>query len=168
MRSHVRKACRLATIVALGAGLLLFPEAGAAQSNRGRYPNNQGGGLHGLNFEEITRVINDCERRTNSFKRTLDKALARDNVRAGQGREDQLNRNAQRLEDAMDRVGDSWNKDRSYDKTRSNVRAAVGFANDINNAMRTWNMGDNAERDWAAVRAQLNILAAKFNTPQVR
>jgi hypothetical protein len=168
MQSPIRKACRLAALGALGVSLLLLPEAGSAQPRRDRISNDRGGGLHGLNFEEITRVINDCERRTNSFKRTLDKALARENVRAGQGREDQLNRNAQRLEDAMDRVGDSWNKDKSYDRTRSNVRAAVGFANDINNAMRSWNMGDNAERDWAAVRGQLNILAAKFNTPRVR
>ncbi len=40
---------------------------------------------------ETTHIINDCERRTNSFKKTLDHALARDNVRAGQGRENQLN-----------------------------------------------------------------------------
>ena len=34
-------------------------------------------------IDETTRIINDCERRTNSFKKTLDRALGRDNVRAG-------------------------------------------------------------------------------------
>jgi hypothetical protein len=124
--------------------------------------------LRGLNYNEITRIINDCESRTNRFKRTLDKALARENVRAGQAREDQLNRNAQRLEDALDRVGDSWNKDRSYDRTRSNIRQAVAYATDINSAMRRWDMGSDAEREWGAVRIQLDILAAKFGTPKIR
>ena len=53
------------------------------------------GGSASIN--ETTKIINDCERRTNAFKKTLDRALGRDNVRAGQGREDQLNRNAERL-----------------------------------------------------------------------
>ena len=116
---------------------------------------------------ETTQIINDCERRTNSFKKTLDRALARDNVRAGEGRENQLNQNAERLENQMDKVGDSWNKDHSLDRTRDHVRAAIALANDINVAMRNWNMGGDAENQWAAVRAELNRLAQKFNLPKV-
>ena len=118
--------------------------------------------------DETTRIINDCERRTNDFKKTLDRALGRENVRAGQAREDQLNRNAERLENQLDRVGDSWNKDHSLDKTREHVRAAIALANDINVSMRSWNMGGDAENQWAAVRGELNRLAQKFNLPRVR
>src|SRR5215813_12955723 len=119
-------------------------------------------------INETTQIINDCERRTNTFKKTLDRALARDNVRAGQGREDQLNRNAEALENQLDKVGDSWNKDHSLDRTRDHVRAAIALANDINVAMRNWNMGGDAENQWAAVRTELNRLAQKFNLPRVR
>ena len=118
--------------------------------------------------DETTRIINDCERRTNTFKKTLDKALARNNVRAGQGRENQLNRDASNLENALDKVGDSWNRDHSLDKTRASVRAAIGFANDISVSMRSWNMGGDAESEWAALRAELNRLAQTFNLPRVR
>lgn len=152
--------------LSLSCSLLLGLTALAPAQGRRSYGDRDG--LRGLNFDEITRIINDCERRTNGFKRTLDKALARDNVRAGQLREDQLNRNAQRLEDALDRVGDSWNKDRSYDRTRSNIRQAVAYATDINSAMRRWNMGSDAEREWGAVRIQLDLLAAKFGTQKTR
>ena len=119
-------------------------------------------------INETAQIINDCERRTNKFKKTLDRALGRDNVRAGQGREDQLNRNAERLENQLDKVGESWNRDHSLDKTRDHVRGAIALANDINVAMRSWNMGGDAENEWAAVRAELNRLAQKFNLPRVR
>ena len=124
------------------------------------------GGSASIN--ETTKIINDYEQRTNNFKKTLDRALGWDNVRAGQGREDQLNRNAERLENQMDKVGDSWNKDHSLDGTRDHVRGAIALANDINIAMRNWNMGGDAENEWAAVRAELNRLAQKFNLPGVR
>src|SRR5262245_38607259 len=138
---------------------LAFTLVVSAQIRRG----NVGGKV-----DETTRIINDCEQRTNSFKKTLDRALGRDNVRAGQGREDQLNRNASNLENALDKVGDSWNRDHNMDKTRGYVRTAIGFANDINVAMRNWNMGGDAESEWSAVRAELNRLAQTFNLPRVR
>lgn len=129
---------------------------------RGR---NVGGGAK---IDETTRIINDCERRTNDFKKTLDRALAHGNVRAGQGREDQLNREASQLENAMDKVGDSWNKDHNMNKTRNYVTAAIAVANDINVSMRTWNMGGDAEQQWAAVRGELNQLARNFGVREVK
>jgi hypothetical protein len=68
----------------------------------------------------------------------------------------------------MDKVGDSWNKDHSLDRTRDHVRAAIALANDINVAMRNWNMGGDAETQWAAARAELNRLAQKFGLPRIR
>jgi hypothetical protein len=134
---------------------LMIPASAQVRAGRG-------GGV-----DETTRIINDCERRTNTFKKTLDRALGRDNVRAGQAREDQLNRNAERLENQLDKVGDSWNKDHSLDKTREHVRAAIALAQDINVSMRSWNMGGDAESEWAAVRGELNRLAQKFGLPRI-
>lgn len=122
----------------------------------------------GANIQQTTNIINDCEKRTNKFRKTLDKALAKDNVRAGQGRENQLNNDASKLENQLDKVGDSWNKNHSIDQTRQHVAIAVGFANDINKAMRTWKMGGDAESEWAALRAELNRLASTFGTPGIR
>ena len=119
----------------------------------------------GASVNETTQIINDCERRTNTFKKTLDRALGRENVRAGQGREDQLTRNASRVEDQLDKVGDSWNKDHSLDRTRDHVRAAIALANDINVAMRSWNMGGDAESQWSAVRAESESSGSKIRTP---
>ncbi len=124
--------------------------------------------LSANSIQQTTNVINDCEKRSNKFKKTLDKALGHDNVRAGQGREDQLNNDADRLENAMDKVGDSWNKDHSIQKTRAYVTAAIANGNDINRAMRTWKMGGDAETEWAALRNELNNLARTFGVPGIR
>jgi hypothetical protein len=128
----------------------------------------RGGGGGGARVEETTKIINECERKTNGFKKTLDRALARDNVRAGQGREDQLNANASRLENQFDKIGDSWNKDHDMNKTRSHVQAALVLGSDINKAMRNWNMGGDAESEWNALRAGLNRLATNFGLPHIR
>jgi hypothetical protein len=115
------------------------------------------------NIQQTTDIINDCERRTNKFKKTLDRALARENVRAGDAREEHLNRTAKRLENQLDKVGDAWNRDHDIERTRDHVRAAVALSGDIDNAMRRWNMGRDAESEWAVLRSQLNHLANTFN-----
>lgn len=122
----------------------------------------------GGKVDETTRIINDCENRTDRFKKTLDKALGRDNVRLGQGREDQLNREASQLEQAMNKVGDSWNRDHNMQKTRGFVSAAITVSQDLNRAMHNVNMGGDAESEWAAVRTELNRLAQNFGLPQIR
>ena len=121
----------------------------------------------GGKINETTQIINDCERRTNQFRRTLDKALARDNVRAGQGREDQLNREAGQLHDAMARTGDTWNRDHDLNRARNNVTAAIVIARDIDKSMRNWSMGGDAESQWAAVRTELNRLALNLGLPKI-
>jgi len=113
--------------LAIAAALLcVMTPATWAQVNRNKP-------VGGANVQQTTDVINDCERRSNKFKKTPDKALGYDNVRAGQGREDQLNNDAKRLEEQMDKVGDFWNKDHSIDKTRNHVSAAIVKPPDYDN-----------------------------------
>jgi hypothetical protein len=78
-----------------------------------------------------------------------------------------LNRDADRLEEAMNRVGDSWNRDHNVQKTRQFVSAAIAVARDINKTMINWHLDSNAEQEWAAVRAELNRLAQTFGLPKV-
>jgi hypothetical protein len=118
-------------------------------------------------IDETTQIINDGQRRASSFKKTLDHALARDNVRAGQERENQLNNDARNLSSQMDKVGDSWNRDHDMNKTRVHVRNALALGTDISKAMRNWNMGGDAESQWAALHTELNRLAQTFGLPRI-
>jgi|SRR5271163_5191147 len=122
----------------------------------------------GAGVQQTTNIINDCVKRSNSFKKTFDHALAQPNVRAGNQREQDLNQSAANLASQMDKVGDSWNRDHSLDKAGIHVTGAISQANNVNRAMRTWRMGSDCESQWAALRSELNRLAATFNVPGVR
>jgi len=121
----------------------------------------------GWQFEETTRLINDCERRTNDFRGTLRRAINQSPLDHSR-REDQLNRDADRLENALDHVGDSWNRDHDSGKTRRFVAEAIGVSTDINRTMLKWHLNPQAEREWDAVRAELNQLAATFGLRPIR
>ena len=118
-------------------------------------------------FEETTHIINDCERRTNDFKGILRHALDESRLDHS-GREKQLNRDAERLEDVMDHVGDSWNRDHNPAETRRFVAEAIAVSKDINKTMIKWHLNPEAEREWDAVRAELNRLAETFGLQKIR
>ncbi|MBI4889035.1 MAG: hypothetical protein HY821_00330 [Acidobacteria bacterium] len=123
-------------------------------------------GLGSRNIQQTTDVINDCERRTGAFQRKMRRALNRSGLNRT-AREDQLNRDTDRLESAMDKVGDSWNRDHDVHKTRQFVSGAIAVARDINKTMVNWHLDSDAEQEWVAVRGELNRLAQTFGLPKV-
>ncbi len=131
----------------------------AAQSSRYR-PQS-------ASIESITRTINDCENRTDDFRKTLKRAL-RNSPLDGSSREGRLNRQADRLENAMDRTGDSWNRDKDISKTKRQVQDALSAARDINSTMRNWPSYSEVEREWGIVKIQLNHLARAFRLSEIR
>jgi hypothetical protein len=118
-------------------------------------------------FDETTRIINDCEKRTDAFKVILRQAL-NESPLDHSGREKQLNRDADRLENAMDHVGDSWNRDHNPGKTRRYAAEAIAVSRDINKTMIKWHLNPEAEKEWDAVRSELNRLAETFGLQQIR
>lgn len=122
----------------------------------------------GADVPQTTNTINDCVKRSNSFKKTFDKALAEPNVRAGKQNEADLNQSAANLASQMDKVGDSWNKGHNMSATRSYVSGAVSQANNVSRAMNMWHMGNDCESQWAALRGELNRLASTFGVAGVR
>lgn len=118
-------------------------------------------------YRDVTRIINDCEDRTDDFRKSLRRALNHsplDNTR----REQVLRARADQLERALDRTGDSWNRDRDPERTRYYVREALDAGREINAAMRYWRLHPEVERDWAAIRAQLNALGRAFRVGELR
>jgi hypothetical protein len=111
----------------------------------------------------ITATINDCERQTNGFVGSLRTALNRANVRYE--RKEDLLRSARNLEDAMDKVGDSWNRDNNPERAGEYVRSAIGAAREINGIMVRRRLNRDTEQRWNQVRRELNLLARAFNVP---
>jgi hypothetical protein len=110
--------------------------------------------------DQTTKVINDCEKRTNSFKRKV-RLKAR-------GDAPNLQRDADNLEEAMNKVGDSWNKDHDLQKTRAYVTAAIASSQTLNRFMISYRGDPDLSNDWAAVKTEINALAVQFSLPTIR
>ena len=145
------KSLLVAGVLLLGA---IFPGVAPAQPryNRGR---------------DIARVIADCEERTNQLRMSFRYARDRNGYRDSM-REEELNRHADRLERVMNRVRESWNRERNPDRTRSFVSDALATSEDINRAFMRGRLHPQIERQWFAVRAELNRLADFFDLPRIR
>ena len=143
------------------AVVLLLPGFLAAQ--RGYPPR---GGRDGRNGN-ISRVVADCEERTNQFRVSLRAALDRSALN-GTHREDQLNVDAERLVRAMDRVREAWNREHDPPKTRHFVDDAIAAGRDINRTMVARRLNPDVQRQWDAVRSELNRLAEAFELPRIR
>lgn len=90
-------------------------------------------------------------------------ALSQTNVRCD--RKENLVRSARNLEDAMDKVGDSWNRDDKPERAGEYVRSAIAAAREINGIIVRRQLNRVAEQRWNQVRPELNLLAKAFNTP---
>ena len=116
---------------------------------------------------DIARVIADCEERTNQFRRSFRYALDRSAYRDSM-REDELNRHADRLERAMNRVRESWNRERNPARTRRFVSEALSTSQDINRTILRGRLHPEIQKQWFAVRSELNRLAEVFDLPGIR
>ena len=134
----------------LAAAFLMLPAWTAAQVRRPA----------GARADQTTKVINDCEKRTNSFKRKV-RLKAR-------GDAPNLQRDADNLEEAMNKVGDSWNRDHDLQKTRGFVTAAITVSQTLNRFMSTYRGDPDLTNEWAAVRTELIVLAQTFALPAIR
>ena len=134
---------------------LLLPVVAKAQS-RGRNSRDD-------RSERIDRVVRDCEQRTNEFLRAVESAWGRE-----RHNNDELDRNAAKLERALNRVRDSWNRDHNYGRTRGNIGAALNAGRDINRTLAHHRLNQRVLREWGAIRTELDNLAQVFEMPRIR
>lgn len=115
--------------------------------------------------EAVEAIIRDCETRTDAFVRAFDRALDRSGLN-GTNREDELNQSARRLEWAMDELRSEFNRQRDWLDAKDAARKALDAGRDINGTMRNRRIA-GVEREWAAIRSELNRLAKVFNLPGI-
>jgi hypothetical protein len=140
---------------------LLFTGAAAAQSRRVPPPRGPGD-----RTQSISRVVADCEERTNIFQRSFRRALEHKGYR-GSMRQADLNRHADSLEHAMNQVRESWNRERDPGKTRHLVSRAIDVSQSINQVMNRNRFHPDLHSQWSAVRIDLNRLAEAFGLPRL-
>ena len=158
----------IATILAA----LVLPLGLNAQGNRGDRDRHESGGRDDRRDQDERRgrvagIIADCEQRTNEFTVALKRNLDRSPL-DGTRREDRLNQNASKLEHAMNRLRDSWNADRDFERSRRHLRVALSAGQDIHRTMSKHQLRGHVQREWDVVRNELNRLAEVFKEPKIR
>lgn len=119
-----------------------------------------------LSRAQIDRLIRNVEERVDRFVLQFDRSL--DNSRLNNtNREDNLNRRARDLEAATDDLRREFDRNDSRRENSAEVRNCLNIASDINVAMRNRNLNAATERNWAAVRTELNALARAYDLPQI-
>jgi hypothetical protein len=116
---------------------------------------------------QISGVVRDCDQRATEFRSALARALDRSRL-DGTRSEDRLNEHAKRLDVAISRLRESWNREREPEKSREHVREAVAAAREINWAIQTHQLRGRIQHEWDVLRAELNRLAEAFHEPQIR
>lgn len=119
-----------------------------------------------LSRAQIDRLIKNVEERVDRFVVQFDYALDNSRLNNTQ-REDNLNQRARDLEAATDELRREFDRNDSKRENSAEVRKCLNIASDINVAMKNRRLNAASERNWAAVRNELNALARAYNLPPI-
>ena len=115
---------------------------------------------------DVERFIKDVERSSQDFQRAFDAWLDRSRL-DGRPQEDIFNRQVQELTSALSNLRSNFNSRNDWWPARRDMQRVLNAANDVNNIMGNRGARGGLNRQWNALRANLNTLANAFNLPQV-
>lgn len=119
------------------------------------------------NKAEVDRVIERVEDRSDAFVKLVDRSLDRSRL-DGSRTEDNLNRQVKQLEKALDELRREFDRRQAWVETKSQVQAVVNQADEINAWIRRSRTTPDIERQWAALRRDINTLADVYNIRRLR
>jgi len=140
----------------VGLGLFTLPAAADAQATlryQTRYSKTQ-----------VSQIISKLEASSNRFRADFDNAMDRSNLN-GTNEEDRFNGMVKDYENALNRLRRDFDRTNSWWDARNNVQYAIQRAEPVNNMMNSIAFRRNLERQWTAMRNDLNTLADTFDLP---
>jgi hypothetical protein len=115
---------------------------------------------------DVERFIRDVEQSSQDFQRAFDAWLDRSRL-DGRPQEDTYNRQVQNLTSSLSTLRSNFNRRNDWWLARSDMQRVLSAANDVNSIMSNRGLRGGLNRQWSALRANLNTLANAFNLPQV-
>lgn len=115
---------------------------------------------------DVSEIIRRVEESSNQFRRDVDRDLDRSRL-DGSRREDRINDEVRRFEDALDRLRREFDRNDSWWESRSHVQVALDAARPVATRLRNNRFSSNVENQWRNLRRDLNKLAFVYNLPQV-
>jgi len=146
---------RLAFLIALVV-LISSPAFGQSRPRGRQY--NKG---------EIERIIKRLEQNTDAFKKAVDRQLDH-SVLDGTRQEDRINDRVSDLERATDRLRNRFDRSDDWSDTRADVENVILEARNIHGLFGRVRAYSRVSSNWAAVRSDINTLAALYRLRGVR
>ncbi len=113
---------------------------------------------------QVSGIIAKLENSSDKFRRDFDKAM--DNSRYnGTSAEDQYNANVRDFENALDELRRDFNRTNSWWETRNEVSDVVRQGQNVNTMMNSISFRRTLERQWNAMRNDVNTLADTYDLP---
>jgi hypothetical protein len=112
-----------------------------------------------LSDKEIERILHRIENQSGKFRGSLDSALDRSRLN-DTDREDNINSFIKEFDQEVKRLHDRFDDRKSV---AADVQSVLDHAARIDNFMRRRGLGERAEREWSALRANLDQLAEAYS-----
>ncbi|MFY9222566.1 MAG: hypothetical protein WAQ98_07850 [Blastocatellia bacterium] len=158
-------------IIAILLITTLLPTESLAQRGRGR-GNDKDDRNDYRRYEQryakrdVSEIIRRVEESSNQFRKDVDRDLDRSRL-DGSRREDRINDEVKRFEDALDRLRREFDRNDSWWESRNNVQVALDAARPVATRLKNNRFSSNVENQWRNLRRDLNKLAFVYNLPQV-
>lgn len=125
-------------------------------------PYERGGYRH----SDLRAAADDAERLADHFRSQLDRELDR-TIIDGTKREDQVEKRAARLENALDDVRSSVRSGKKFNHTRDRVQRAVRYANELERDLVRLRLSPGLHQEWRQLQGRLGQLAHYYElTPR--
>jgi hypothetical protein len=144
-------------VMALALSSLLTVSTFAQGRTRGRFYSKG----------DVERIIKRVEDRSDSFQKIVDKTLDRSSL-DGTRREDNINEQVKQLERALDSLRSDFDRRDQWRETHNEVRAVLNQADEVGRIVRRFRFNNQVQREWAALRADLNTLAGIYDLRRLR
>lgn len=143
-------------VACIGLAVLINPIDTNAQGNL-RYQNR-------YSKADVGRIISKLESSSNTFRHDFDKAMDKSRYN-GTREEDQFNATVKDYENSLDRLRNRFDRNDSWWEARNEVSDMLRYAQPVNTMMNSISFRRNIERQWNAMRNDINTLADTFDLP---
>jgi peptidoglycan hydrolase CwlO-like protein len=155
------KRLSIVVLIAVAASLVLTTSVPTLAQRQGRYRGRV------YTKADVDRIIKRVETRSDDFKKIVDKSLDR-SVLDGTKKEDNINEQIKEFEKALDHLRSEFDRQQEWRETRSQVKDVLKESDEVNAIIRIGRFGATIEREWAAIRADLNRLAGIYELPLLK
>jgi hypothetical protein len=154
---------RICHALAIGVALVTL---GATEVAKGHQPTYSPGQVRTYSRSDIERLIRDVERSSQDFQRDFDTWLDGSGL-DGQRREDVYNRQVQDLTSALNTLRSNFNRRNDWWVARGDMQRVLSAATSVNSIISNREVRGGLNRQWGALRRNINRLADAFNLPPV-